>query len=123
MSPVAELAIRSRKDRYVNSTSARATKPVVFVVDHDVSVRISLERLIRSAGWEPQLVASAGEVIPRARFTAPSSCLILDACPPDLSGLELQARLIAEHSPIPVIFITGHGDIQTTVRAMKAGAV
>jgi len=97
--------------------------PVVFVVDHDVSVRESLKLLIRSAGWEPQLFASADEFINRVRVPAPSSCLVLDVCLPDLSGLELQERLATEQMAMPIIFITGHGDVPTTVRAMKAGAV
>ncbi len=96
---------------------------VVFVVDHDVSVRESLQLLIRSAGWEPQLFASADEFINRVRAPAPSSCLVLDVCLSDLSGLELQERLATEQMAMPIIFITGHGDVPTTVRAMKAGAV
>jgi FixJ family two-component response regulator len=96
--------------------------PVVFVVDDDVSVRESLELLIRSAGWEPQLSASAQEFLARPRAFAPS-CLILDVNLPDLNGLELQKRIAADRIEMPIIFITGYGDIPMTVKAMKAGAV
>ena len=122
MSLVAELTMTSEQTWQAGSTNSHPKTPVVFVVDDDVSVRESLEHLIRSAGWEPQLFASGGEFIASARVPAPS-CLVLDVCLPDLSGLELQERLAAEHMAIPCIFITGHGDVPTTVRAMKAGAV
>jgi FixJ family two-component response regulator len=100
---------------------ARPT-PVVFVVDDDVSVRESLELLIRSAGWEPQLFASATEFLARPRALAPS-CLVLDVSLPDLNGLDLQKRISTDRMDMPIIFITGHGDVPMTVRAMKAGAV
>jgi FixJ family two-component response regulator len=96
--------------------------PVVFVVDDDVSVRESLELLIRSAGWEPELFASAQEFLARPRTFAPS-CLILDVNLPDLNGLELQKRIAADRVEMPIIFITGYGDVPMTVKAMKAGAV
>jgi len=96
--------------------------PVVFVVDDDVSVRESLELLIRSAGWEPELFASAREFLARPRATAPS-CLILDVNMPDLNGLELQEHLGADRNEMPIIFLTGYGDVPMTVRAMKAGAI
>ncbi|HMG71208.1 MAG TPA: response regulator [Gemmatimonadaceae bacterium] len=96
--------------------------PVVFVVDDDVSVRESLELLIRSAGWEPELFASAQEFLARPRAFAPS-CLILDVNLPDLNGLELQKRIAADRVEMPIIFITGYGDVPMTVKAMKAGAV
>ena len=96
--------------------------PVVFVVDDDVSVRESLELLLRSAGWEPQLFASATEFLARPRALAPS-CLVLDVSLPDLNGLDLQKRIATDRTDMPIIFITGHGDIPMTVRAMKAGAV
>lgn len=96
--------------------------PVVFVVDDDVSVRESLELLIRSAGWEPQLFASATEFLARPRALAPS-CLVLDVSLPDLNGLDLQKRIATDRMDMPIIFITGHGDVPMTVRAMKAGAV
>lgn len=104
------------------SRMSHPTTPVVFVVDDDVSVRESLELLIRSAGWEPQLFASARDFLARSRVLAPS-CLVLDVSLPDLNGLELQQQIAADRVDIPIIFITGYGDVPTTVRAMKAGAV
>src|SRR5262249_44503336 len=97
------------------------TRPVVFVVDDDISVRESLELLIAEQGWRPQLFASAAEFLARPRERAPG-CLVLDVGLPDLNGLELQKR-IADRPDLPIIFITGSGDIPTTVKAMKAGAV
>jgi FixJ family two-component response regulator len=96
--------------------------PVVFVVDDDVSVRESLEALIRDAGWQAETFASAGEFLSRPRVPGPS-CLVLDVGLPDLSGLDLQQRIVADRPDMPIIFITGHGEIPMTVRAMKAGAV
>ena len=95
--------------------------PIVFVVDDDVSVRESLELLIRTAGWQPGLFASAQEFLFHPRPTVPC-CLVLDVTLPGLSGLELQQHL-AERTDMPIIFITGHGDVPMTVQAMKAGAV
>jgi FixJ family two-component response regulator len=95
--------------------------PVVFVVDDDVSVREALEPLIRCAGWQPETFASAQEFLDRPRLTVPS-CLVLDVSLPDLNGLELQKRIV-DRTDMPIIFITGHGDVPMTVRAMKAGAV
>jgi FixJ family two-component response regulator len=95
--------------------------PVVFVVDDDISVRESLELLIRCAGWQTETVASAHEFLARPRIAVPS-CLVLDLSLPDLNGLDLQKRVI-DRTDMPIIFITGHGDIPTTVQAMKAGAV
>jgi FixJ family two-component response regulator len=103
---------------------SRATpteRPIVFVVDDDVSVRESLELLIVEAGWRPEVFASAGEFLVRPRERVPS-CLVLDVGLPDLNGLELQRR-IAGRPDLPIIFITGCGDIPMTVQAMKAGAV
>jgi FixJ family two-component response regulator len=96
-------------------------KPIVFVVDDDVSVRESLELLISFAGWQPATFASAREFLARPRALTPS-CLVLDVSLPDLNGLDLQ-ELVADRVDMPIIFITGHGDIPMTVRAMKAGAV
>jgi FixJ family two-component response regulator len=93
----------------------------VFVVDDDVSVRESLELLIRTAGWCPETFASAQEFLSHPRPTGPS-CLVLDVTLPGLSGLELQEQL-AERTDMPIIFITGYGDVPMTVQAMKAGAV
>lgn len=97
------------------------TTPIVFVVDDDVSVRESLELLIRCAGWQPETFASAEEFLARPRVVAPS-CLILDVNLPDLNGLDLQKRISADRFDMPIIFITGYGDVPMTVRAMKAGA-
>jgi FixJ family two-component response regulator len=94
---------------------------IVFVVDDDVSVRESLELLIRTAGWEPELFASAQEFLSRSRPAVPC-CLVLDVTLPGLSGFELQQQL-TEWTDMPIIFITGHGDIPMTVQAMKAGAI
>jgi FixJ family two-component response regulator len=96
--------------------------PIVFVVDDDISVRESLELLIRSEGWQPEIFASAQEFLDRPRSLFPS-CLVLDVSLPGLNGLELQKRVAVERPDMPIIFITGYGDVPTTVRAMKAGAV
>jgi FixJ family two-component response regulator len=97
-------------------------KPIVFVVDDDVSVRESLELLIEFAGWQPETFASAGEFLARPR-TATPNCLVLDVSLPDLNGLELQKLIASERTDMPIIFITGHGDVPMTVQAMKGGAV
>jgi FixJ family two-component response regulator len=96
--------------------------PVVFVVDDDVSVRESLELLIGCAGWQAETFASAQEFLARPRVIAPS-CLVLDVSLPDLNGLDLQKRVAVDRVDMPIIFITGYGDVPMTVRAMKAGAV
>ena len=96
--------------------------PIVFVVDDDVSVRRSLELLIDSAGWLSETFASAQEFLRRPRVVAPS-CLVLDVSLPDINGLELQQRVATDRIGMPIIFISGHGDVPMTVRAMKAGAV
>ena len=88
--------------------------PIVFVVDDDISVRESLELLIRFAGWQPELFASAEEFLAHPRILAPS-CLILDVSLPDLNGLELQKLIASDRRDMPIIFITGHGDIPMTV--------
>jgi len=95
---------------------------IVFVVDDDISVRESLELLIRNEGWQPKTFASAQEFLDHPRVLVPS-CLILDISLPGLNGLELQKRIALERNEMPIIFITGHGDIPKTVQAMKAGAV
>jgi len=95
---------------------------VVFVVDDDLSVRESLELMIRQAGWQPLTFSTAQEFLDRPRVSVPS-CLVLDVSLPGLSGLDLQRKIVAERCDMPIIFITGHGDIPTTVRAMKAGAI
>jgi FixJ family two-component response regulator len=96
--------------------------PIVFVVDDDVSVRESLESLIRCEGWQPQTFLSADEFLAHPRAATPS-CLVLDVTMPGLNGLDLQQRIAADRSDMPIIFISGHGDVPKTVRAMKAGAV
>src|SRR5262249_6626113 len=95
---------------------------LVFVVDDDVSVREALGSLIRSAGWSVQSFASAQEFLAGARADGPC-CLVLDLMLPGLSGLELQTRMAELELDIPIVFITGHGDVPTSVRAMKAGAL
>ena len=104
-----------------NQTASSETTPIVFVVDDDVSVRESLQALIVVAGYRPEVFASAEAFLASRRQQLPG-CLVLDVSLPDLNGLELQKRL-ANQEALPIIFITGHGDIPMTVRAMKAGAV
>jgi FixJ family two-component response regulator len=96
--------------------------PIVFIVDDDVSVRESLEELIRSEGWQPETFESAQDFLTRPRALVPS-CLVLDFSLPGLNGLELQKRVAVERTDIPIIFITGYGDVPMTVQAMKAGAI
>jgi len=95
---------------------------IVFVVDDDVSVRESVELLIKFAGWQPETFASAKDFLARPRISTPC-CLVLDVSLPDLNGLELQKLIASERTDMPIIFITGHGDVPMTVQAMKAGAV
>ena len=95
---------------------------IVFVVDDDVSVRESLEALIAFAGWEPRTFGTAMDFLAAPRATGPS-CLVLDVSLPDLNGLVLQQHIADDRADMPILFITGHGDIPTTVRAMKAGAI
>ena len=97
-------------------------KPVVYVVDDDLSVRESLEALIAAAGWRPQTFASASDFLGRPPLHAPS-CLVLDMTLPDLNGLDLQEQLAADRIDMPIIFITGYDDVPTAVKAMKTGAV
>jgi FixJ family two-component response regulator len=99
-----------------------SAKPIVFVVDDDVSVRESLELLLRCEGWESETFASAQEFLVRPRPVVPS-CLVLDVFLRDLNGLDLQKRLALERTDMPIIFIAGRGDVPTAVQAMKAGAV
>lgn len=96
--------------------------PIVFVVDDDVSVRESLESLFHSVGWQVEVFASAQEFLARPPVLAPS-CLVLDVSLPDLSGLALQKRLVGERADMPVVILTGYGDVPMAVEAMKAGAV
>ncbi len=108
-------------ERESESSSAHAT-PVVFIVDDDVSVRESLEAMTRFAGLRAETFASAQDFLERPRAMVPN-CLVLDVRLPDLSGLDLQNRIASERTDMPIIFITGYGDVPTTVEAMKAGAV
>jgi FixJ family two-component response regulator len=96
--------------------------PIVFVVDDDISVRESLQLLIQCEGWHPETFASAQEFLDNPRVLVPS-CLVLDVSLPGLNGLDLQKCVAVERPDMPIIFITGYGDVPTTVRAMKAGAV
>jgi FixJ family two-component response regulator len=95
--------------------------PIVFIVDDDVSVRESLELLIRDQNWKPEIFASAKDFLDRPGKLAPS-CLVLDLSLPGLNGLELQKQLAVEHSDMPIIFISGYADVPKSVQAMKAGA-
>jgi FixJ family two-component response regulator len=97
-------------------------KAIVFVVDDDASVREALESLVRSAGFEVESFSSAQDFLDHRKPDRPS-CLVLDVRLPGLSGLDLQKRMVEAHREIPIVFITGHGDVPTSVRAMKAGAV
>ncbi len=96
--------------------------PIVFVVDDDISVRESLEALIRCEGWQPETFPSAQEFLDQPRAVVPS-CLVLDISLPGLNGLDLQKRIVVDRAEMPIIFITGHRDVPMTVQAMKAGAV
>jgi FixJ family two-component response regulator len=96
--------------------------PIVFVVDDDISVRESLELLIRCEGWQPETFSSGQEFLSRPRALVPS-CLVLDFSLPGLNGLELQKRIAVERTYMPIIFITGYRDVPITVQAMKAGAL
>jgi FixJ family two-component response regulator len=98
------------------------SKAIVFVVDDDVSVREALGRLLRVVGFNVETFASAQDFLAHRRANVPS-CLVLDVRLPGLSGLELQKRIAEANREIPIVFITGHGDVPTSVRAMKAGAV
>lgn len=97
-------------------------KPTVFIVDDDISVQESLASLVVHAGWRAEVFASGREFLASPRPLSPS-CLLLDVSLPDLNGLDLQKHIAGEGGRLPIIFITGHGDIPMTVRAMKAGAV
>ena len=99
-----------------------AKKPVVFVVDDDISVRESLEHLILTAGWEPVIFESAERFLERADVHGPS-CLILDVNMPGINGLDVQRELAKDGSDVPIIFVTGHDDVPMTVRAIKGATV
>jgi FixJ family two-component response regulator len=111
----------STAGRGIEGVTLPDVSPVVFVVDDDVSVRESVELLLRTGGWQSEIFSSAPEFLSRPRATVPC-CLVLDVTLPGLNGLELQQQL-AERTEMPIIFITGHGDVPMSVQAMKAGAV
>ena len=96
--------------------------PIVFIVDNDISVRESLELLVRNENWKPETFASAQEFLNHPRTLVPS-CLVLDLSLPGLNGLELQKQLGTQHIDMPIIFISGYGDVPKSVQAMKAGAL
>jgi FixJ family two-component response regulator len=108
------------KSRAAQPAPATTVTPVVFVVDDDVSVRESLELMILAAGWHPETFPSATDFLAHQRLGGPS-CLVLDVSLPDLNGLDLQKRIV-DWTDMPIIFITGYGDVPTSVQAMKAGA-
>lgn len=105
-----------------SKSSTKSVTPIVFIVDDDISVRESLELLIRSQAWQAETFESAKEFLARPRVLVPS-CLVLDVSLPGLNGLELQKRVAVERTDMPIIFITGHGNVPMSVEAMKAGAV
>jgi FixJ family two-component response regulator len=105
-----------------SSLVLHAAASIVFVVDDDISVRESLESVIRAEGWQPETFASAQDFLARPRVFVPT-CLVLDVSLPGLNGLDLQKRVAIERIDMPIIFITGYGDVPMTVQAMKAGAV
>jgi len=106
----------------LESSQMTTATPIVFVVDDDISVRESLQLLIQNEEWSPETFASAQEFLDRPQSLVPS-CLILDVALPGLNGLDLQKRVAVERPDMPIIFITGYGNVPTTVQAMKAGAV
>src|SRR5262244_2944789 len=106
----------------VGSSSMANAKPIVFVVDDDVSVRESLELLIQNEGWQPKTYASGQEFLDCPPALVPN-CLLLDISLPGLNGLDLQKRIAIDRADMPIIFITGSGDVPKSVQAMKAGAV
>jgi FixJ family two-component response regulator len=106
----------------IRSSPTWHAMPIVFVIDDDISVRESLELLIRNAGWQVETFETAQGFLSRPRIAVPS-CLVLDVALPGLSGLDLQKHVVINRTDLPIIFITGYGDVPTTVQAMKAGAV
>jgi FixJ family two-component response regulator len=113
--------IFGKLERSQSQPPAADVTPIVYIIDDDVSVRESLVLLIRFAGWQPITFGSAREYLSQPQALAPS-CLILDVGLPDINGLELQQQLAEGYHP-PIIFLTGNGDIPTSVRAIKAGAL
>jgi FixJ family two-component response regulator len=113
---------RSVRNDAADSSERLDATPIIYIVEHDISVREALEALIRDAGWRPLVFAFSQQFLVHPHATAPS-CLILDVTLQDLNGLDLQQQIAAERVDMPIIFVTGDGDIPMTVRAMKAGAV
>jgi len=116
------MALARALGHQLESSPMTPATPIVFVVDDDISVRESLQLLIQCEGWHPQIFASAQEFLDKPRVLVPN-CLVLDVSLPGLNGLDLQKRVAVERSDMPIIFITGYGDVPTTVQAMKARAV
>ena len=118
------ITITATTGHYTHSMTSRASSatPIVFVVNEDVSVRDTLELLMEASGWQPETFASAQEFLDRPRPSVPS-CLVLDVTLPDASGLDLQRRVAIDRPDMPIIFVTGHGDVRMSVQAMKAGAM
>jgi FixJ family two-component response regulator len=109
-------------DHESGSSNTSTDLPIVFVVDDDVSVRETMERLIRREGWQPVTFACAREFLDRPRSQVPN-CLVLDVCLQDLNGPELQKRIVVERNETPIMFIADQGEVPTSVQAIKAGAV
>jgi FixJ family two-component response regulator len=116
------MTLAKAADDDVRSSPMSDTTPIVFVVDDDISVRESLELLIQNAGWQPELFESAQDFLSLPRVFVPN-CLVLDITLPGLNGLDLQRHVAIDRPDMPIIFITGYGDVPMTVQAMKAGAV
>ena len=115
------MIVAKAADRSAGISPHPPATPRVFVVDDDAAVRKSLEKLIQLEGWQPETFASPEDFLSRPRVAIPS-CLVLDTTLPGLSCLEVQRKVTAERSDLPIIFIADHGDVATTVQAMKAGA-
>ena len=116
------MSVARAAESQVRAPAVPAEKPVVFVVDDDISIRESLELMIQNQGWQVETFPSAQAFLARPRAVVPN-CLVLDVSLPGLNGLELQKHIAAERTEMPIIFITGHGDVPMSVQAMKAGAV
>jgi FixJ family two-component response regulator len=117
-----DMSLAQASDRHLGSPVIPTFTPIVFVVDEDVSVRASLELLIRSKGWQSETFTSAQEFLARSRASVPS-CMILSISHPDRNGVEVQKQIARERMEMPIIVISSYEDIPTTVQAMKAGAV
>jgi FixJ family two-component response regulator len=115
------MSIANLSETVIKAHAMAEISPLVYIVDDDISVRESIESLVEQAGWRSETFSSAQDFLARPRVNRPC-CLILDVGLPDLDGLEVQRRIAGARAEMPIIFITGCGDIPTTVRAMKAGA-